>query len=53
MGNPQNRKRKKKRIPPSNAAKKFKDGEPAKPASPQNPGPSEAKLGNFTAKLTS
>ena len=29
MGNPQNRKSKKKRIPPSKRVKKFKDGEPS------------------------
>ena len=46
-GNPQNRKRKKKRIPPSKRARKFKDGEP----SCQNPGPSQAKLGNFTSEV--
>ena len=47
MGNPQNRKRKKKIFPPSKRAKKFKDGEP----SCQNPGPSEAKLGDFTSEF--
>ena len=40
MGNPQNRRGKRR-------AKKFKDGEP----SSQNPGPSQAKLGDFTAKI--
>ena len=48
MGKEQNRKRRKKRKPPWKRAKKFKDGGEQ---SSQNPGPSQAKLGDSTANF--
>jgi hypothetical protein len=48
MGNPQNRKRKKKRIPPSKGSKKLKDG--GQPSS-QNMGASQTKLADSHGKF--
>ena len=45
MGNPQNRARKRARIPPSKKANKFKDGEPRDKEAVPEPEPSGAKIG--------